>query len=404
MNSEEIHLVKEILSTPKKIVITPHKNPDGDAVGSVLALWHYLKQKDHEATVIVPNDFPIFLKWMPGVDDIIIFEKNKDTSSRLIEEAEIIFTLDFNDLSRIGSMQEHFLKADAKFIMIDHHQEPEPYATVEYSDVDKIRAFYNAQNEVKGYKKLKSEVEVIGCWDDHDYGLNDGGVEWSAKEGSQQAFLDFMDVPGSSPRRLQEGIYTAYNYELVQKPGKIKIIVLDTRYFRTSLSPDPSGEKRYIPNEYGEGTVLGETQWEWLAKELTNSQADFNIIISSIQFLSDQHGFEAWGNFPHEVDRLKKLIVESQARGVFILSGDRHISEFSKLDLEGLPYPLIDFTSSSLTNPYREFSGENNPYRLGEVVFTENFGLVKFNMVSKKIRFQIIGDEGTILGEIEQQY
>ena len=271
-------------------------------------------------------------------------------------------------------------------------------------DVEIIKSFYNAQNQVKGYKKLRSQVEVIGCWDDHDYGLNDGGVEWNAKEGSQQAFLDFMDVPGSSPRRLQEGIYTAHNYELVQRPGKIKVIVLDTRYFRTSLTPDPSGKKRYLPNEYGEGTILGETQWGWLRKELTNSPADFNIIISSIQFLSDKHGYEAWGNFPHEVDRLKKLIVESQARGVFILSGDRHISEFSKLELEGLPYPLIDFTSSSLTNPFREFSGESNPYRLGEVIFTENFGLVKFNMESKKIRFQIIGDGGTILGEIEQQY
>ena len=135
MNSEEIHLVKEILSTPKKIVITPHKNPDGDAVGSVLALWHYLKQKDHEATVIVPNDFPVFLKWMPGVDDIINFEKNKETSIQLIDEADLIFTLDFNDLGRIGAMEEYFRKADTKFIMIDHHQEPEPYATVEYSDV-----------------------------------------------------------------------------------------------------------------------------------------------------------------------------------------------------------------------------------------------------------------------------
>ena len=135
MNSEEIHLVKEILSTPKKIVITPHKNPDGDAVGSVLALWHYLKQKDHEAAVIVPNDFPVFLKWMPGVDDIINFEKNKETSIQLIDEADLIFTLDFNDLSRIGAMAEYFRKADTKFIMIDHHQEPEPYATVEYSDV-----------------------------------------------------------------------------------------------------------------------------------------------------------------------------------------------------------------------------------------------------------------------------
>ena len=135
MNSEEINLVKEFLSTPKKIVITPHKNPDGDAVGSVLGLWHYLRQADHKATVIVPNDFPTFLKWMPGVEEIVIFEKNTDVASKFIDEAEIIFTLDFNDLSRIGSMQDYFLKADAKFIMIDHHQEPEPYATVEYSDV-----------------------------------------------------------------------------------------------------------------------------------------------------------------------------------------------------------------------------------------------------------------------------
>ena len=135
MNSEEINLVKELLSTPKKIVITPHKNPDGDAVGSVLALWHYLSHYDHEATVIVPNDFPTFLKWMPGVENIILFDKDKELAAKLIDEAEIIFTLDFNDLSRIGGMQEYFLKADAKFIMIDHHQEPKPYATVEYSDV-----------------------------------------------------------------------------------------------------------------------------------------------------------------------------------------------------------------------------------------------------------------------------
>lgn len=104
MNSEEINLVKELLSTPKKIVITPHKNPDGDAVGSVLGLWHYLCQTDHMATVIVPNDFPTFLKWMPGVEDIIIFEKDKEVASNLIDKAEIIFTLDFNDLNRIGGM------------------------------------------------------------------------------------------------------------------------------------------------------------------------------------------------------------------------------------------------------------------------------------------------------------
>ena len=135
MNSEEIQLIKEILSTPKKIVITPHKNPDGDAVGSVLALWHYFKQKHHHATVIVPNDFPSFLKWMPGVEDILNFEKNTTEANELIKEAEYIFTLDFNDLSRVGAMQDPFQNADAEFIMIDHHQDPEPYALLTYSDV-----------------------------------------------------------------------------------------------------------------------------------------------------------------------------------------------------------------------------------------------------------------------------
>ncbi len=134
MNPEDIKLVKAILSTPKKIVITPHKNPDGDAVGSVLALWHYLRNNGHEATVIVPNDFPKFLKWMSGVDQIVNFEKNPEIALPIIEEAELIFTLDFNDLGRVGDMQDAFRASDATFVMIDHHQEPFPYAQIMYSE------------------------------------------------------------------------------------------------------------------------------------------------------------------------------------------------------------------------------------------------------------------------------
>ncbi len=270
------------------------------------------------------------------------------------------------------------------------------------SDLEVIASMYQAQKRIAGYRKLRKEVPIIGSWDDHDYGINDGGVEWTAKEGSQQAFLDFMDVPETSPRRVREGIYTAYNIGLTT--GRIKIIVLDTRYFRSPLTPDPAEEKRYIPNAYGQGTILGETQWAWLESELRNSKADFNILVSSIQFLSDQHGFETWGNFPHEVDRMKQLIVESGAKGVMFLSGDRHISECSMTRLEGMAYPLIDFTSSGLTHAYREFKGEPNPYRLGQVVYTESFGLVKLSPATKKARFQIVGDRGKILGEFELQY
>ena len=211
-----------------------------------------------------------------------------------------------------------------------------------------------------------------------------------------------MDVPVDHPRRTQEGVYFAYNYN--GSLGKINIIVLDTRYFRTALTPDTETEKRNKPNPYGEGTLLGETQWKWLTNELNNTDADFNLVVSSIQFLSNEHGFECWGNFPHEVDRFKQLLVDSQAKGVIILSGDRHISEFSKIDIPGLSYPLIDFTSSGLTHAYSDFSGEPNPYRLGNVIAKESFGLVKINMITKEVHLQIVENNGIVPLEIRQNY
>jgi len=220
-----------------------------------------------------------------------------------------------------------------------------------YADTDDIlviQAKYKALYTTMGYRKLRKKGPVTGTWDDHDYGLNDGGEAYPLKRQSQQAFLDFMGVRQDHPRRKREGIYSAHEYEVPN--GAVKVIALDTRYFRTSLTPDTGTDTPYKPNAYGEGTVLGEAQWRWLEEQLHNSGADFNVIVSSIQVLSNKHGFESWGNFPHERDRLIKLIGTSGARGVMILSGDRHISEFSKSTPDGLDYPLIDFTSSGLTH------------------------------------------------------
>ena len=86
------------------------------------------------------------------------------------------------------------------------------------------------------------------------------------------------------------------------------------------------------------------------------------------------------------------------------MSGDRHISEFSKTDVAGLPYPLVDFTSSGLTHAYRDFTGEPNPFRVGEVVFTESFGTLAFDFKSKKVSFKMLGDGGEVLGTMVQQY
>jgi alkaline phosphatase D len=261
---------------------------------------------------------------------------------------------------------------------------------------------FGIQKEIPGYKAIREQMPVIGTWDDHDYGLNDGGEEFASKAASEQVFLDFMDVPSDSPRRKQQGVYTSYTYDLPE--GSVKILVLDTRYFRSGLTPSTDKKKRYQHGIYGEGTMLGEAQWAWLEEELRKSTADFNILISSIQFLSNQHGFETWGNFPHEVDKLNKLIEESGAEGVLILSGDRHISEFSKTALPGLSYPLIDFTSSGLTHVYAGYSGEPNPYRIGEVIAEKSFGLLILNVTSKEAHMQMVGDHGKILNELTQQY
>lgn len=135
VEAKQIQIVRDMLATSRKIVVVAHRNPDGDALGSSLGLYFYLKNLGHQVTVIMPNDFPDFLKWLPGSDEVVIYEKDKTHGNSLIQDAEIIFTLDFNTFSRVGEMQEALSASSAEFIMIDHHQQPDDYAVVTYSDV-----------------------------------------------------------------------------------------------------------------------------------------------------------------------------------------------------------------------------------------------------------------------------
>ncbi|WP_461534171.1 DHH family phosphoesterase [Sinomicrobium sp.] len=129
-----IQELESVLERPQNVVVIPHKNPDGDAMGSSLAMYHYLKSLGHSVTVIAPNEYPDFLKWMPGDSEVIKFETKKNTAKRLIEEADLIFTLDFNSLNRVEEMKEDLEKSKATFVMIDHHEQPDNYATYVYSD------------------------------------------------------------------------------------------------------------------------------------------------------------------------------------------------------------------------------------------------------------------------------
>lgn len=268
------------------------------------------------------------------------------------------------------------------------------YADTE--DMTKMAQDYQTQLENPNYKAFLNTIDhqIYGVWDDHDYGKNDAGKEWTYKTESQQLFLDFLGVDSTDVRRNQKGIY--YSEELQVKDNIIKLILLDTRYFRSPLQDNKESDKRYQPWRNGEGTLLGETQWKWLENELKLSNADYHIIMSSIQIWSNEHGFETWGNFPHEVDKLKQLLNTYQPQNLVMLSGDRHISEFSSQTLKAYDYPIFDFTSSGLTHAYSKFTSEPNEDRVGKVVSTESFGMLKYNFESNSVLLEMRNEAGVL--------
>ena len=134
MKSEDIRTLKERLQNKCRIVLVPHKNPDGDAIGACLGLYHFFRQLGHEVSPVSPNDFPAFLKWMPGSDSFEIYDHNRGRGRDLIQKADLVFTLDFNSLDRSGSMATDLQACDSTFVMIDHHQSPGSYAQITYSD------------------------------------------------------------------------------------------------------------------------------------------------------------------------------------------------------------------------------------------------------------------------------
>ncbi|MBO5016220.1 MAG: DHH family phosphoesterase [Bacteroides sp.] len=120
----------------EKIVIVSHVSPDGDAIGSSLGLYHFLQTQEKTVNVIVPNQFPDFLKWMPGAKDVIIYDRYKDFADRLIREADVICCLDFNELKRIDTMEEAVRNASARKMLVDHHLNPGNFAGITISHPD----------------------------------------------------------------------------------------------------------------------------------------------------------------------------------------------------------------------------------------------------------------------------
>ena len=221
MIKAKISEIKSLLGTPKNIVIVPHRNPDGDAMGSALGLYHYLKLNHHNVDVIAPNDYPDFLKWIPGDETVLKFEGQQEQSNSILEKADILFTLDFNAYHRAGEqMAEALEKSSAIKIMIDHHQQPDAYANYMYSDItmsSTCEMVYNFIEMLGDADKINATIATclyVGIMTDT------GSFRFaSTTSRTHQVIGDLIDK-GADNSQIHNNIYDTNSYSRLQLLGR----------------------------------------------------------------------------------------------------------------------------------------------------------------------------------------
>ena len=272
------------------------------------------------------------------------------------------------------------------------------YGSSTKGKIKKIEEAYKIQKQ--NFKKFRFDMNFEAIWDDHDYGLNDGGKEYLLNEKSKELFLEFWDVPLDDPRRSRRGLYHDLTFNSGSK--KIQLLFLDTRTFRDKLKPTDSkgaiGRERYIPNDDNSLTMLGAEQWEWLTKKLSEP-TDYRIIVSSIQFIALGHGWESWKNLPNERNKLIDLIDNSGIKNTLVLSGDRHRGGIYQLETEK-DNIITEVTSSSLNSSYSN-PEEAGPLRIGRTFVEENYGAIYFNYKSDTLSVLLKNINGNDLASIK---
>ncbi|MCW3125520.1 MAG: alkaline phosphatase family protein [Bacteroidetes bacterium] len=234
-------------------------------------------------------------------------------------------------------------------------------------DMRVMREKYGMLSCKPEFRKLLQATNVIATWDDHDYGQDDAGSEYPMKKESKEMFLEFWNEPKNSDRYKHDGIYTSYYYG--DSAHRVQIILLDLRSFR---SPLIGKDYHYQINNDSLAYMMNAEEWAWLKAEL-QKPARIRLIGSGTQFCTDPNGWETWGNFPREQERMFDLIKSTRAEGVVFMSGDVHYAELSVRKVKGL-YPIWDMTASGLTQV--EFKSSHNQYRVGKTINSRNFGMI----------------------------
>ena len=260
------------------------------------------------------------------------------------------------------------------------------YGDTRHGSLRKMKSAYDKQKKV--LPDFLNDISIFSIWDDHDFGINDGGADYRFKRQAQELYLDFWEITKDDDRSNREGIYFSKNEIFFDK--KFKFIFLDTRFFRSKLKGKKSN---YIENIEPDATILGNAQWTWLENEL-KSDFDFLFIFSSIQIIAKDHRFEKWSNFPNERAKLFELLDQFNDKTI-LFSGDRHRAGIYRKN------GIIELTSSSMNKPGSSFS-ETDSYLIGKTYPQENYGVLE--ILEDTIHIKIKDIKGNTLNSIEKPY
>ncbi len=266
-------------------------------------------------------------------------------------------------------------------------------------NLDELKESFADLAKREDFQKVRASTPMMVAWDDHDYGANDAGSEFPFRNFAERIHEVFWGLEGEDVGQWP-GTYYARTFG--PEGQRTQVIMLDTRYFRTALTPTDEwgapGKERYLPAESGSmQDMLGAAQWTWLENQL-QEPADIRLIASSIQVMPTTHGWEAWSTMPDERQRLFDLIKKTDASGVVFLSGDRHTAFIYGED-GVLPYSANELTSSSLNVSFRDEADEMDERQIGAGFAPENYGAVEIDWEARKIVLQVKDNAGDVVRE-----
>jgi phosphoesterase RecJ-like protein len=252
MNEKDILAIQELLASPKKIAIIPHRSPDGDAMGSTLGLYHFLLKLNHQPIVIAPNEFPEFLAWLPSSETVLVYENDRVNCTQILNEVELVFTLDFNALHRTGEMEQVLSKLSAPMIMIDHHQLPDSYATFTYSDTSFGSTCEMIYNFI-GYLNQKGLIDKTIATCLYTGILTDsGGFRFPKTTGTTHRIVaEFIDL-GVENTEIPNLLFDNNSYDRLQLLGRAlqnMKVLFDKKTSYISLSQKELDEFNYVKGD-----------------------------------------------------------------------------------------------------------------------------------------------------------